>query len=131
MAIRIGGDPESYMEAPTLSAGGGGGGGPSFIASILDLLGVHRQVAKGPKEPKDAKKEIADQAAAATASTQFLPAVNPAGKSVNLSTPSLPILDHVGQAFAAPKVVSSDLPWMGGARPMPRGIGIIDPNSAY
>lgn len=72
--IQIGGDPESYMDAPTLSVGGGGG--PSFIASILDALGIHRQVAKGPKsagkqptthggrQGKDSKRQSKPQAAA-------------------------------------------------------------------
>lgn len=46
MQIRIGGDPESYMDPPQLGVGGGGGGG-SFIAGILDALGIHKQVAKG------------------------------------------------------------------------------------
>lgn len=44
--MRIGGSPESYMEAPTLD---GNSGGPSFIASILDLLGINKQVANGGK----------------------------------------------------------------------------------
>lgn len=49
--MKIGGDPENYMDPPVLNIGGGGGGGGagSFIASVLDLLGIHRQVAKGPK----------------------------------------------------------------------------------
>lgn len=47
--IRAGGDPESYMDAPEISVGSDGPGGPSIIASLLDLVGLHRQVAKGPK----------------------------------------------------------------------------------
>lgn len=50
--FRVGGDPESYMEAPVLTGGGekGKGGGGSFFAKILDALGIHKQVAKGPAE---------------------------------------------------------------------------------
>lgn len=135
MSITIGGDAEQYMDAPTLKVGGGGGGGdgPSFIASILDLLGINHQVAK---PPKDAKKEI-ENAVNATPQTQMLPAINPAGQKLSLSTPSLPILDSVGQAFAAPKVSTapigiSDVQWMGGYRSTaPATMQVFDPNLAF
>lgn len=54
--LTIGGDPERYMDPPILSGGGGDSGAPSFIASLLDLLGIHRQVAKPPKQ-KDLAKD--------------------------------------------------------------------------
>lgn len=53
--MSIGGDPESYMDAPQIAVGGNGDS-PSFIASLLDLVGLHRQVAKGPKV-----KEVAEE----------------------------------------------------------------------
>ena len=58
--MRIGGDPENYMDPPVLNIGGGDsrGGAGSFIAGVLDLLGIHRQVAKGPK-PKDLASDSA------------------------------------------------------------------------
>ena len=49
--IQVGGDPERYMQAPLLSVSDSKGGGGNFLSSLLDLLGVHRQVAKGPKNP--------------------------------------------------------------------------------
>jgi hypothetical protein len=56
-SFNFGGDPESMMDAPvmkntslteTMAAGGG-----SFFAQLLDLVGAHRQVAKGPKNPSE------------------------------------------------------------------------------
>lgn len=46
MSLTDDGNAESYMDAPPLA--GLKGGGPSVIASILDLLGIHRQVAREP-----------------------------------------------------------------------------------
>lgn len=58
MPQTIGGDAEGYMDPPTQQLatltevmGLGGGGGGNVIASLLDLVGLHRQVAKGPKTP--------------------------------------------------------------------------------
>lgn len=50
MAINIdfGGDNEYVSAAESARKSSGG---PSIIASILDALGIHRQVAKGPKTP--------------------------------------------------------------------------------
>lgn len=66
--VKTGGDPEEYMQAPSLGGAGGTdtGEGPSFIASILDLLGIHRQVAKGEKAVKE-DKAVAPQGKAADA----------------------------------------------------------------
>jgi hypothetical protein len=52
-SIRFGGDAESFMEAPEQSHASLSDimGGGSIIASLLDLVGIHRQVAKGPKDP--------------------------------------------------------------------------------
>lgn len=49
----IGGDPERYMDPPTQQLGSLSDvmGGASPIAMLLDLVGLHRQVAKGPKNP--------------------------------------------------------------------------------
>lgn len=60
--VTVGGDPESYMDAPRISADDKDKiGGGSIIASVLDLLGVHKQVAKNPADP---------------ATTQSVPAAN-------------------------------------------------------
>ena len=54
MSLTDDGNAESYMDAPPLAGLGGknGEGGPSIIASILDLLGIHRQVSREPKAEK-------------------------------------------------------------------------------
>lgn len=59
MSLQIGGGlGDEYMRAPPLSVGGSGEKGHGgFIANILDALGIHRQVAKGPKEDKKPKAE--------------------------------------------------------------------------
>lgn len=52
-SVRIGGDPEQYMDPPSMVVSDGPGGGGSFIANLLDLLGLQRNVARGPKQVKD------------------------------------------------------------------------------
>ena len=55
--VQIGGDPEQYMDAPTLSVGSGeGGGGLSPIAAIFEFLGIHRNVSRSPKAKKETVK---------------------------------------------------------------------------
>lgn len=56
--IQVGGDPEQYMDAPTLAVGGGGGDkdGISPIAAIFEFLGIHRNVARSPKAKKETVK---------------------------------------------------------------------------
>lgn len=59
--IQIGGDPEQYMDAPTLSVGGSGGGegnGVNLVNGLFDLLGIHRRVELGPKKEKLAPKKV-------------------------------------------------------------------------
>lgn len=96
-SIKVGGDPENYMEAPVLSVGGGkdskGNGG--FIANLFDALGIHRQVAKGPK-PKKGESTPAAPAALANGAGS-----TPLGPSapLSLSTPSIPALDLAAKAF--------------------------------
>lgn len=56
MAISYGGDPENYMDPPTQSHSGLSElTGVPFVAGLLDLLGIQRNVARGPKKPKTAK----------------------------------------------------------------------------
>lgn len=50
--IRVGGDPESYMDAPALGGGGGESGGGNFFANVLSLLGIHKEVGT-PKRPEE------------------------------------------------------------------------------
>lgn len=59
--VQIGGDPEQYMDAPTLSvggSGGGGGNGVNLVNGLFDLLGIHRRVELGPKEKKLTPKKV-------------------------------------------------------------------------
>lgn len=85
--FRVGGDPESYMEAPVLTGGGGGGGkgGGGIIATILDALGIHKQVAKSP-----------DPAAPAT--TQEIPP----------PPMMMPVINEVESAFKPMTPMASD-----------------------
>src|SRR3546814_21674 len=59
MAISFGGDPENYMDPPQMTHSQVGDGGPSFVASLFELLGIHRNVARGPKEQKESKVKTA------------------------------------------------------------------------
>lgn len=53
--VTVGGDAERYMDPPTIQSGDGDG--PSFIASVLDLLGIHKQVAAGDNK-KSASQDV-------------------------------------------------------------------------
>lgn len=58
MGIMFGGDAENFMEAPRMenkSLSESLGVNP--VAAFLDLIGVHRQVARGPKPTEEAKGE--------------------------------------------------------------------------
>lgn len=69
MGIMFGGDPESFMVAPRMETGALTSKlGVSPIAAILDLLGVHRQVAKGPKPAESGSKDSVPMPAATSPS---------------------------------------------------------------
>lgn len=69
MSIMFGGDPESFMDPPRMENKSLSETlGFSPIAAFLDLIGVHRQVAKEPKDkkkPEDSQKEQTPPAAVA------------------------------------------------------------------
>jgi hypothetical protein len=108
-----GGLGEEYMHAPSLQVGGGGGGkgGGGFLANLLDLLGVHRQVAKGPK---DEKGGVPNEAASKDATHSGGKAIDPRGGApeftpmMGASTttpqaappPAMTILDDADAAFS-------------------------------
>lgn len=54
--VQIGGDPEQYMEAPSITVSDSPGGGISPIAAIFEFLGIHRNAARSPKEKKETVK---------------------------------------------------------------------------
>lgn len=91
-SIRVGGDPESYMDPPVLTADGKKGGA-GLIASVLDLLGIHKQVAKEPKP--------AEGASPAPAPTQ-----NP--HSVPVTPVQLPVLGAAESAFPPSQGLDGD-----------------------
>jgi hypothetical protein len=98
-----GGLGEEYMHAPSLNVGGGGGqkGGGGFIANLLDLLGIHKQVAKGPKDTKGG--ESASPAGHVTP-TGGAPAFTPGAPTATSSAPPPPVmhlLDSADEAFSA------------------------------
>src|SRR3546814_3972525 len=47
------------MDPPQMTHSQVGDGGPSFVASLFELLGIHRNVARGPKEQKESKVKTA------------------------------------------------------------------------
>src|SRR3546814_9680108 len=59
MSISFGGDPENYMDPPQMTHSQVGDGGPSFVALLFELLGIHRNVARGPQEQKESKVKTA------------------------------------------------------------------------
>lgn len=69
--ISFGGDAENFMDAPRMENKGIAEtftGGGNIISTLLDLVGIHRQVAKGPKDdskmgPTDAAADPVRQAA--------------------------------------------------------------------
>lgn len=98
-----GGLGEEYMHAPALQVGGGKGGGGSFIASLLDLLGIHKQVAKEPKEGKDKEGQGASPAGKVSATggaPAFTPTMGaPSSPAAAPPSPAISILDDAGSAF--------------------------------
>lgn len=119
--VRIGGDPEQYMDPPSITKSDSPGeGAGSFIASILDAIGVHRQVAKGPKESEGGKgKKKAGQ---------------PQDQLVGLASDgpvqtALPVLDSATSLFAAPNqqpLTAFGQKWMDSVAP----IMTIDPGAS-
>ena len=53
--VQIGGDPEQYMEAPSITVSDSAAG-ISPIAAIFEFLGIHRNVARSPKAKKETVK---------------------------------------------------------------------------
>lgn len=100
-----GGLGEEYMSAPRLNVGGEGGqkGKGGFIANLLDLLGIHHQVAKEPKGEKGGKSGEANPAGKITA-TGGAPGFTPmmgaqTSPAAQLPPPSLSVLDDAESAF--------------------------------
>lgn len=127
--MQVGGDPEQYMEAPTLPVSKGFGGPGSFIASLLDAIGVHRQVAKGPKTEGGDKKE--------SSKTPPPPAPEAAPARVQEPPraplpPSLPILDSVASLGTKFEPISARMPQMlGGYRALTTPLTEIDPDREF
>lgn len=125
MALNIdfGGDNEyvSAAESARKSAGG-----PSIIASVLDALGIHRQVAKEPKTP-----DLGVEQGKANTAPKPQPVTNESGDVVGTVTPKPSVLD---QAAAASGI--QPLPMTTSAAPMgnlssqgvPRPLQAIDPD---
>lgn len=65
--LNFGGENEYVQAANQAARQRGSGGGASFIGSVLDLLGIHRQVAKPPKE--ESPEALAAQSEPATVTT--------------------------------------------------------------
>lgn len=122
--ISFGGDPTGYMDPPRMSAGGGDSGGPSFIASLLDLIGLNHQVAKAPKD------------AGGTAPDSSTGDAKPDSSNLksNQSQISLPILDQMGSALGtAPAITTTadaTTPWGAKWLDSIKPITTIDPGAS-
>lgn len=85
MAISFGGDPENYMDPPQMSHSQiGDSAGGSFVAGLFELLGIHRNVARGPKPDKT--KRLAAKSTGVTPVTSSIPA---AGEWLDVAGASL------------------------------------------
>lgn len=119
-SIRIGGDPESYMEAPQMTVTDKPGGA-SLIASILDAIGVHKQVAKGPDNPgTDSDKSATPAAPAAPTGTT---------QSVQPAESQLPVLNEAESAFKPMTPMPTD--WGQRYLDSLKPLKTIDPNTAF
>lgn len=99
--VRVGGDPESYMDPPVLTSNDKDKiPGKNVINGILDLLSIHRNVARGPKAPKESSDK---------------PAISEAPKPAGIDSPG-DYLDHAGAAALAQDTINY------------KPVGIIDPN---
>lgn len=111
-SVRIGGDPSQYMQAPSLTVGGDSGG-PSFIASLLDLLGIHKQVANETGESTGGAAPEPTQNSQPQAAPTPAPAISGILDAAESAfTPSLPMAPDWGEK------------WMESLRPLQK----IDPN---
>jgi hypothetical protein len=101
------------MEAPQITVSDKKGGG-GIIASVLDALGIHKQVAKEPKSEAPAAP------AAPTGTTQSVLPAAPA---------NLPALDSAESAFQPIQPMPSD--WGQRYLDSLKPLKTIDPNSAF
>ena len=122
-SVRIGGDPESYMDPPQMTVSDKPGAG-GLIASILDAIGVHKQVAKGPDNPGTDSKE------SSTPSAPAAPAATPATtQSVPPAPANMPVLNEAESAFKPIEPLPSD--WGKRYLDSLKPIKTIDPNTAF
>lgn len=67
--VNFGGDPENYMDPPQMSVSDSSGG-ISPIAAIFEFLGIHRNVARSPKDKKS--KGVETQGVLVKDASEFL-----------------------------------------------------------
>ena len=96
-----GGLGEEYMQAPRLNVGGEGGekGKGSFFANLLDLLGIHKQVAKEPKGEKGQEASPSGKVSATGGAPAYTPGPDKPQSPSVAPPPSLSILDDASAAF--------------------------------
>lgn len=101
---------------------GGGSGGGGFIASVLDALGIHRQVAKPPKQT-----DLGEQKAQENAAPKPQPVTDDKGEVVGTKTPASTLLDQAAVAAGvAPLPMTQPLSGQG----IPRPLTAVDPDLA-
>ena len=117
-SVSFGGDPESYMDPPRMTQTDKPGGA-SIIATVLDALGVGKQVAKDPGPGAGAPK-AEDAAPAATPATT---------QSVELAPAQLPVLNDAASAFQPMTPMPTD--WGQRYLDSLKPLKTIDPNTAF
>lgn len=113
-AVSFGGAPESYMDPPRMQSGGGGKGGGGLIASILDALGIGKQVAKEPVVKSDSAAPAAE-----SGTTQ----------SAQPTSVDMPVLNDAESAFQPITPLPSD--WGQRYLDSMQPFKTIDPNTAF
>jgi hypothetical protein len=116
-SVSFGGDPEGYMDPPRMTQTDKAG--PlSFIASLLDLLGIGDPVARAPADEEVFEPEITPQAPVTTATPG-----TPAAPS-NLS-----VLQDAESAFPTTQPIPTD--WGRRYLNSIKPIQVLDPNTLF
>lgn len=98
-SVSFGGDPESYMDPPRMQTGNGGGGSGSFFAKVFDLLGINRQVAKGPKADSKKSKKLAEAGAKDAKIPVKIPSIDSGPGVLDTAPAQFSILNEMESAF--------------------------------
>lgn len=125
--IKVGGDPENYMDAPQLAVGDDSvGGGGNFIAQLANALGIGQMVGKIGAKVSGKKSQAKAEKASTVEGGPIPPAPTPAGTSV---------IDSVETALASAPTTKDLMPAPGGMPQSqltkPGSLKPVDPDVAF